>query len=53
MVLVVVLEVAEAEVIRTPGAKMSRQDPKFENEPRVSVLSVAPTVIAAAAEAGD
>ena len=36
-----------------PGAKMSTQVPKFENEARASVLVVAPTVIAAATRAGE
>lgn len=41
------------DVISEPGAKMSTQDPQLEYDARVSVLVVAPTVIALAAEAGD
>jgi hypothetical protein len=38
----------------TPGAKMSTEVPKLENEARASVLlSIAPTVMALAAEAGE
>ena len=36
-----------------PGAKMSRQVPKLENEARASVFVVAPTVLAAATRAGE
>ena len=36
-----------------PGAKISRQVPKFENDDRASVVVVEPTVIAFAARAGD
>ena len=36
-----------------PGAKMSTHEPKFEYEARVSVESVAPTVMADGALAGD
>ena len=36
-----------------PGAKMSRQVPKFENDERASVLVVEPTVIAVGARAGE
>src|SRR4051794_5599898 len=35
-----------------PGAKMSTQVPKFENEARASVFVVAPTVMASAVRAG-
>ena len=42
-----------AERIPAPGAKMSRQLPKFEKEARASVEVVAPTVIASGAEAGE
>jgi len=48
-----VVEVMVEERIPEPGAKMSRQVPKFEKEERESVEVVAPTVIAAGAEAGD
>ena len=38
----------------TPGAKISTAVPKLENEARVSVaLSIAPTVIADGADAGE
>src|SRR5437899_6578240 len=37
----------------TPGPKMSTHVPKFENDARVSLLSVAATVMAAATRAGD
>ena len=36
-----------------PGAKMSRQVPKFENDERASLIVVDPTVIALATRAGD
>ena len=42
--LVAVLLVRHAEVM--PGAKMSTQVPKFENEERTSLVVVEPTVIA-------
>lgn len=35
-----------------PGAKMSTRDPKLENDERLSLMSVAPTVQADASEAG-
>ena len=41
------------EVIASPGAKMSRHEPKFENVARTSVAPVAPTVTALAALAGE
>jgi len=41
------------DVIDWPGAKMSTQVPKFENDARASVLVVAPTVIACGVRAGD
>jgi hypothetical protein len=37
----------------TPGAKISTQDPKLEKPALVSLLSVAATVMALVAEAGD
>jgi hypothetical protein len=40
-------------VMLTPGANRSRQDPKLEKTARVSLESVAPTVRAAGADAGD
>jgi len=52
MVLVAVSLVFHADVMFTPGAKMSRQVPKLENDARWSVRSVAPTVIAAGTRAG-
>ncbi len=51
--LVAVSLVFQAEVMPEPGAKTSRQVPKFENEERASVLVVAPTVSAAATRAGE
>ena len=38
--------VCHALMMSTPGAKISIQFPKLEKDARVSVLSVAPTVIA-------
>src|SRR4051794_24499772 len=52
MVLVAVSAVFHAEVMSTPGAKMSVQVPKFEKEARASVLVVALTVIASGTRAG-
>ena len=52
IVLVAVSLVIQAEVMFWPGAKMSVQVPKLENEARASVLVVAPTVIASATRAG-
>jgi hypothetical protein len=42
-----------ADVMLTPGAKMSRHVPQLENDARASVDDVAPTVIADAALDGD
>src|SRR5690348_4676965 len=42
-----------AEVMFSPGAKMSTQLPKLENDARASVLVVAPTVMADGVLAGD
>src|SRR5262249_1940323 len=53
IVLVAVSLVFHAEVIPTPGAKMSRQVPKLENDAFWSLLWVAPTVIAAGTRAGE
>ena len=50
---VAVLLVCQAEPMPLPGAKTSRQAPKFENEARASVVVVAPTVSAAATRAGE
>ena len=44
---------ASADGIETPGAKISTHSPKLENDARLSNLSVAPTVIASGADAGD
>lgn len=52
-VAVAVFEVHQAESIPLPGAKRSRQVPKFENEDLASLEVVEPTVIALAARAGD
>ena len=41
------------EMMPEPGAKMSRQAPKFEYEARASFDPVAPTVNAEATRAGD
>lgn len=53
MVLIAVFDDRHADVIDTPGAKISRHVPKFENDARASVDEVAPTVIAATAREGD
>ena len=47
------LDVAHADRIPEPGAKISKHVPKFENEERASVVVVEPTVIALAARAGE
>jgi len=53
MVLVAVSLVYHAEVMLDPGAKISRHVPKFEKDERASVFVVEPTVMAAAARAGE
>src|SRR5438132_1428002 len=53
IVLVAVSLVFQDDVMPCPGAKMSTQVPKLENEARASVLVVAPTVIAWATRAGE
>jgi len=53
MVLVAVSDVAHAEVIEEPGAKMSTHVPKFEKEERASVEVLEPTVMAAATREGE
>ena len=53
IVLVAVSLVLHADVMLLPGAKMSRQVPKFENEERASVVVVEPTVIAFGTRAGE
>src|SRR5262245_58819585 len=53
MVLVALVPVFQAEVMLSPGAKMSMQVPVLENQARESTLLVAPTVMAAAARAGE
>lgn len=50
---VAVLLVYHAEGMFTPGAKMSRQLPKLENDARASLVPVAPTVIADGVRAGE
>lgn len=50
---VAVLELNHADRMPEPGAKRSRQVPKFEKEDLASVVVVDPTVIALAARAGD
>ena len=52
-VLVAVGLVYQSETICEPGAKVSTQVPKLEYDARASVRSVAATVRAAAARAGD
>ncbi len=53
MVAVAVLLSSHAEVMELPGAKISRQLPKFEYDARASEFVVAPTVIAVATRAGE
>src|SRR5690606_19637191 len=53
IVLVAVLEVDHAEGILGPGPKLSRQEPKFETDARLSLLAVAPTVLAPPARVGE
>ena len=53
IVLVAVSLVFHDDVMLLPGAKMSTQVPKFENEERASVVVVDPTVIALGARAGE
>ena len=53
IVLVAVSLVLHDDVILLPGAKISTQVPKFENDERASVIVVEPTVIALAARAGE
>jgi hypothetical protein len=53
IVLVAVSDPIQAEVIATPGAKMSRHLPTLENVALASDLSVAPTVIASGVRAGE
>jgi hypothetical protein len=53
--IVLVAEVPPIQELRmlTPGAKISRIEPKFEKDALASVLLVAPTVMAFGAEAGE
>ena len=53
MVFVAVSLVFHDDVMLLPGAKMSTQVPKFENEERASDVVVEPTVIALATRAGE
>ena len=53
MVLVAVSLVFHEDVMPLPGAKISRQVPKLENDERASLVVVDPTVIALATRAGD
>ena len=53
IVFVAVSLVFHDDVMLLPGAKMSRQGPKFENDARASVIVVAPTVMAFGTRAGD
>jgi hypothetical protein len=52
-VIVAVALVFHAEVMLVPGAKMSTQVPKLENDERASELVVEPTVMASAVRAGE
>ena len=45
--------VFQDDVMLEPGAKMSTQVPKLENDERASVFVVAPTVFAEATRAGE
>lgn len=53
ILLVAVVLPIQALMIFDPGAKMSTQDPKFDQEARPSKMVVAPTVITAGARAGE
>ena len=53
IVLVAVSLVFHDDVMLLPGAKMSTQVPKFENEERASVVVVEPTVSALGTSAGE
>ena len=53
IVFVAVSLVFHDDVMLLPGAKMSTQVPKFENEERASLVVVEPTVIALATRAGE
>ena len=53
IVLVAVSLVLQADVMLEPGAKISTQVPKFENDDRASELVVEPTVMAFGARAGE
>jgi len=53
MVFVALFEPIQADKIELPGAKTFTQGPKLEKLERTSVLVVAPTQIASAADAGD
>src|SRR3989442_13676660 len=47
------LPLFQSDVVFTPGAKMSTQGPKLENDAMLSLMSVAPTVSASGALAGE
>ena len=53
IVFVAVSLVFHDEVMLDPGAKMSTQVPKLENDERASLVVVEPTVIAEATRAGE
>ena len=53
IVLIAVVLVYQLDVMEETGANTSTQGPQLENDQRVSLLVVAPTVIAAGARAGD
>src|SRR3989441_11045162 len=53
MVLVARSPVSQSDVVFTPGAKISTHGPKLENDAMLSLMSVAPTVSASGALAGE
>lgn len=53
ILLVAVVLPIQALMTFDPGAKMSTQDPKFDQEARLSRIVAAPTVITAGARAGE
>ena len=53
MVFVALSSVSHADLMLTPGAKMSRHGPRFEKSASTSEIVVAPTVIADGSLDGD
>lgn len=53
IVLVAVLLPIQVDSTSVPGAKISTTDPKLENDERLSLMSVAPTVQAVGSLAGE